>query len=230
MSMHQPTSGDLFAGAEPEPPVEVLGPGSRILRGFALSDAAALLHSVEDIARQAPFRQLTTPGGRRMSVSTTSCGRVGWYSDRRGYRYTPTDPETGRPWPAMPEAFTALAREAAAEAGFPGYRPDACLVNRYVPGTKMSLHQDRDEEDRVAPIVSVSLGIPAVFQFGGFARGDRPARLPLQHGDVVVWGGPDRMRYHGVLTVRDNAHPLTGAARVNLTFRVVFKGIHRGGG
>jgi alkylated DNA repair protein (DNA oxidative demethylase) len=223
MAAPSTTTGDLFAGLPAAPATEVLGPGSRVLRGFATEAAGTLIEAVAGIARSAPFRHLVTPGGHRMSVATTSCGRVGWYSDRRGYRYTPLDPETDRPWPAMPEPFIALARAAAAEAGFAGYRPDACLINRYEPGAKMSLHQDRDEEDRLAPIVSVSLGIPALFQFGGFARGDRPVKVPLQHGDVVVWGGPDRMRYHGVLTVRANAHPLTGAARINLTFRAVFR-------
>jgi alkylated DNA repair protein (DNA oxidative demethylase) len=156
-----------------------------------------------------------------MQVTMTNCGRFGWCSDRRGYRYDRIDPQSGRPWPAFPDAFLRLARAAAAAAGFDGYLPDACLVNRYAPGTRLSLHQDGDEDDRVAPIVSVSLGLPATFQFGGFARGDKAVRVPLAHGDVAVWGGADRKRFHGVLPVPDGVHPLLGARRINLTFRKV---------
>jgi alkylated DNA repair protein (DNA oxidative demethylase) len=118
----------------------------------------------------------------------------------------------GTPWPALSPAFLKLAADAAREAGFDGYVPDACLINRYAPGTRLSLHQDRDEDDRVAPIVSVSLGLPATFLFGGFARADKTVRVPLQHGDVVVWGGVDRMRFHGVLPVKPGRHEVRGRA------------------
>ncbi|MGJ7613450.1 MULTISPECIES: DNA oxidative demethylase AlkB [unclassified Variovorax] len=198
---------------------EALGPGAFVLPGFALPFVGTLLPAIEALTGRAPFRHLVTPGGFTMSVALTNCGALGWTSDRRGYRYSPTDPDTGRPWPPMPEPFARLAREAAAAAGFDGFAPDACLVNRYVPGARLSLHQDKDERDHGAPIVSVSLGMPAAFLFGGLARGDRPARVPLAHGDVVVWGGEDRLRYHGVLPLKDDAHPLLGAVRINLTFR-----------
>ena len=199
---------------------EALAPGAWVLRGFALDRADELLAEIERIAACSPFRHLVTPGGKTMSVAMTNCGAVGWYSDRRGYRYTATDPGTGKPWPAMPVLFVQLAREAAREAGFDDYAPDVCLINRYEPGTRLTLHQDQDERDRRAPIVSVSLGLPATFLFGGLARAEPQRRIPLAHGDVVVWGGPARMRYHGVLPIRDGEHPLTGALRFNLTFRV----------
>ena len=192
-----------------------------MLHGFALPFIDALLADVERIAAAAPFRHLVTPGGHTMQVAMTNCGTFGWCSDRRGYRYDRHDPQTGDPWPPMPAAFLRLAAESAREAGFDGYVPDACLVNRYAPGTRLSLHQDRDEDDRVAPIVSVSLGLPATFLFGGFARGDKTVRVPLAHGDVVVWGGADRMRFHGVLPVKPGLHERLGDRRLNLTFRKV---------
>lgn len=154
-----------------------------------------------------------------MSVALSNCGRLGWTTDHDGYRYTPADPLSGRPWPDMPPAFAALGREAAAAAGFAGFEPDACLLNRYEPGARMSLHQDRNERDFSAPIVSVSLGMPAVFLFGGLARSDPAARVPLFHGDVVVWGGADRLRFHGVLPLKDRPHPRLGSLRLNLTLR-----------
>ena len=211
---------DLFA-AQVQGRSTALGPQARVLHGFALPLADALREGIEAVAEVAPFRHLVTPGGHVMQVAMTNCGHFGWCSDRRGYRYDPVDPQTGQPWPAFPPAFVALAGEAAEAAGFPGYRPDACLVNRYAPGTRLSLHQDRDEDDRIAPIVSVSMGLPATFLFGGFARGDRTVRVPLMHGDVVVWGGVDRMRFHGVLPVPPGLHPATGGCRLNLTFRKV---------
>jgi alkylated DNA repair protein (DNA oxidative demethylase) len=198
---------------------EPIGPGAFVLPGFALPFADALLPAIRALTERAPFRHMVTPGGFTMSVALTNCGALGWTSDRRGYRYSPTDPDTGQPWPAMPEPFARLAREAAAAAGFDGFEPDACLVNRYEPGARLSLHQDKDERDYGAPIVSVSLGMPAVFLFGGHARGDKTARIPLQHGDVVVWGGEDRLRYHGVLPLKDQPHPAFGSHRINLTFR-----------
>ena len=190
-----------------------------LLPGFALPDELAVLAALEAVAAKAPFRNMVTPGGFRMSVAMTNCGRWGWTSDRTGYRYTATDPETGREWPRMPSAFLQLATGAASAAGFDGFLPDACLVNRYLPGARLSLHQDRDEQDYDAPIVSVSLGLPAVFLFGGHKRTDRPRRLLLTHGDVVVWGGPDRLRYHGVAPLKHGRHAMLGAQRINLTFR-----------
>ncbi len=205
--------------AQPPKPPEVLEPGATVLRGFALAQAGELLQAVKQIEAQAPFRHLITPGGLRMSVAMTNAGRLGWVSDRTGYRYDPTDPETGQPWPAMPAAFRSLAQEAAKAAGFPGFAPDACLVNRYAPGARLSLHQDRDEGNYAHPIVSVSLGIPAMFLWGGAQRADKARRIPLLHGDVVVWGGPARLRFHGVLPLPEAHHPMTGTHRINLTFR-----------
>ena len=204
---------------QPAQPPDVLEPGATVLRGFALEKAADLLQAVQQITVQAPFRHLITPGGLRMSVAMTNCGQLGWVSDRQGYRYDPTDPDSGQPWPAMPALFATLALDAAAAAGFSGFAPDACLINRYAPGTRLSLHQDRDEGNYAHPIVSVSLGIPAVFLWGGAQRADKARRIALMHGDVVVWGGPARLRFHGVLPLPEGTHLLTGAHRINLTFR-----------
>jgi alkylated DNA repair protein (DNA oxidative demethylase) len=209
---------DLFdadAGTGDEP----LAPGAVVLRGFALADEGALLAALDDVVARAPLRHMVTPGGFRMSVAMTNCGEYGWVSDRTGYRYDPIDPATGAAWPAMPDAFRSLATRAAARAGFAGFVPDACLVNRYEPGARLTLHQDRNERDFRAPIVSVSLGIPAMFLFGGARRADRQKRVALEHGDVVVWGGPARLRYHGIAPLKDNHHPLLGQQRFNLTFR-----------
>ncbi|MEO5628442.1 MAG: DNA oxidative demethylase AlkB [Thermomonas sp.] len=211
---------DLFA-AQVVGTRTALGPQAGVLHGFALSAADALLDAIAGFEATAPFRHLITPGGHTMQVAMTNCGPYGWCSDRRGYRYDPRDPDSGQPWPPMPDAFLHIAAKAAAELGFDGYIPDACLINRYAPGTRLSLHQDRDEDDRIAPIVSVSLGLPATFLFGGFARGDKTVRVPLAHGDVVVWGGADRMRFHGVLPVKDGVHKRVGTQRINLTFRKV---------
>lgn len=212
-------SPDLFDAGMPEVRNEALAPGAWLLHGFALDRMPALLVALRQVTTAAPFRHMQTPGGLRMSVAMSNCGALGWVSDRRGYRYEANDPLDGRPWPAMPETFMELAMAAADVAGFTGFVPDACLVNRYVPGARLSLHQDRDELDFAAPIVSVSLGLPAIFLFGGDARRDRQRRVPLQHGDVVVWGGPSRMRHHGVLVLKEGDHPLLGAQRINLTFR-----------
>jgi alkylated DNA repair protein (DNA oxidative demethylase) len=201
---------------------ERLEEGAVLLRGFAADEAAALVEEVARVVHAAPFRHLVTPGGYTMSVAMTNCGRVGWVSDRTGYRYDPLDPDTGAAWPPIPGAFLDLAVRAAAEAGFDHYDPDACLINRYVPGAKLSLHQDRDERDAWAPIVSVSLGLPAVFLWGGKRRSDPVRRMQVENGDVAVWGGPARFVYHGVAPLKDGQHPLTGGARINLTFRKVF--------
>lgn len=212
---------DLFADQSSRRFNEPLEPGAVLLRGF-LDDEAALLEEVDRIAAASPFRYLITPGGYQMSVGMTNCGPVGWVSDKSGYRYDPIDPASGRPWPAMPQRFLDLARRAAEEAGFAEYAPDACLINRYVPGAKLGLHVDRDEDDPVAPIVSVSMGLPATFLWGGKRRADPVRRLRLESGDVAVWGGPARFVYHGVSPLKDGRHPLTGASRINLTFRKVF--------
>jgi alkylated DNA repair protein (DNA oxidative demethylase) len=206
---------DLFA----LDPRQALCDGAVLLRGRALATDTALLDAIEIIAAQSPFRRMVTPGGFQMSVAMTNCGRVGWVTDRTGYRYDARDPDSGGAWPAMPDLFRTLAREAADEAGFAGFAPDACLINRYEPGTRLSLHQDKDEQDYSHPVVSVSLGLPATFQLGGLKRGDRPIKVPLRHGDVVVWGGPARLAYHGVLALKDGDHPLVGRRRFNLTFR-----------
>jgi len=211
---------DLFATAsEMAPGPHPLAPGAALLRSFAAPDESALLAAVNDLIARAPLRHMITPGGFRMSVGMTNCGALGWVTDLRGYRYDAADPETGRPWPPMPDVFRRLATRAAADAGFDGFVPDACLMNRYEPGARLSLHQDKNERDYGRPIVSVSLGLPAVFLFGGLKRADKPARVPLEHGDVVVWGGPARLRYHGVLALKAGHHALIGAHRINLTFR-----------
>jgi DNA oxidative demethylase len=201
---------------------EILGDGAVLLRGFAAAQAAALVDAIRQIEAQAPFRHLVTPGGYRMSVAMTNCGRTGWVSDQTGYRYAAIDPDSGKPWPPMPPVFQQLAAAAALADSFPGYVPDACLINRYLPGSKLSLHRDKDEHDPVAPIVSVSLGLAAVFLWGGTQRADRPRRIRLESGDVVVWGGPTRFVYHGVAPLAEGEHPLTGACRFNLTFRKVW--------
>jgi DNA oxidative demethylase len=201
------------------PAFERLGPGAVVLHGFAIADQQALLADLATVIATAPFRHMITPGGFRMSVAMTNCGLLGWVSDATGYRYAGRDPENGRAWPPLPGSFHTLATASAAQAGFAGFVPDACLVNRYEPGARLTLHQDKNERDFAAPIVSVSLGLPAVFLFGGATRGQRPTRVPLVHGDVVVWGGPDRLRYHGVLALKDGHHPRLGSHRLNLTFR-----------
>jgi alkylated DNA repair protein (DNA oxidative demethylase) len=196
-----------------------LGPGAVLLRGFALPAAAALVAEVRRAAAAAPFRQMMTPGGFRMSVAMTNCGAAGWTTDRKGYRYSAVDPKSGDPWPTLPSAILELAVQAADAAGFAGFAPDACLINRYVRGSRMSLHQDRNERNLDAPIVSVSLGLPATFLFGGPQRSDRPQRVRVCHGDVVVWGGPARLFFHGVAPLADGSHAVLGRERINLTLR-----------
>jgi len=196
-----------------------LSPGAVVLRGFASTDEAVLLAALNGVIALAPFRHMITPGGYRMSVAMTNCGSFGWVTDRTGYRYDAIDPESGHPWPQMPDSFLNLAKSAAVQAGFQEFVPDACLINRYEPGVRLSLHQDKNERDFGKPIVSVSLGISAVFLFGGSKRADKPRRIPVTHGDVMVWGGPARLHYHGVMPLKEGYHPFVGRYRLNLTFR-----------
>jgi alkylated DNA repair protein (DNA oxidative demethylase) len=215
-----PLTADLFERvADLRPSREAMSDGAVLLRGFARPLDVELIADIGAIVAQAPFRHMVTPGGHAMSVAMTNCGAAGWITDRSGYRYDAIDPEAAKPWPAMPPSFCQLAGQAAAQAGFHGFAPDACLINRYAPGAKMSLHQDRDEADFGAPIVSVSLGLPAFFLFGGLQRSDRPRRYRLEHGDIVVWGGPARLFFHGVAPLADGEHALLGRQRINLTFR-----------
>jgi len=215
------TVDDVVTKEESESEVQrlALGPRAKLLRGFARARSARLVALIGDVSSVSPFRQMTTPGGWTMSVAMTNCGQAGWITDRTGYRYDAIDPQSARPWPAMPPLFAKLAAEAAEVAGFDGFRPDACLINRYTPEARLSLHQDRDERDFSQPIVSVSLGLPGIFLWGGKKRTDRPKRVPMQNGDVIVWGGPDRLNFHGIHSVVEGEHPLTGGYRFNLTFR-----------
>jgi alkylated DNA repair protein (DNA oxidative demethylase) len=212
---------DLFGDLprRTEKSVERLAAGAVVLRAFAQDEEAALMHSLRTVVSAAPFRHLITPGGYRMSVAMTNCGEVGWVSDLTGYRYDPIDPTTQQHWPAMPEAFRSLCARATQAAGFAPFEPDCCLINRYEAGARLSLHQDRDEHGYDSPIVSVSLGLPATFLFGGLKRSDRPQRLPLESGDVAVWGGPARLAFHGIAPLAEGEHPLTGPYRFNITFR-----------
>lgn len=210
---------DLLSELPTQRTKEPIGDGACVLRGFALATAGDLLRAVDEVGAVAPFRRMTTPGGYAMSVAMTNCGALGWVTDRSGYRYQGTDPVSGRAWPAMPASFRRIATEAAVAAGYMDFAADACLINRYEPGARLSLHQDRNEQDMTAPIVSLSLGLPATFLFGGLRRNDRPRRIRLEHGDVVVWGGPTRLAFHGVETLDDGEHPMTGRCRINLTFR-----------
>ena len=211
--MSQPHS-DLFAPSRID-----LAAGAVLLPGFCLDGITDILGALEAVIREAPFRHFVTPGGQTMSVAMTNCGPLGWVSDRKGYRYTDIDPDTGKAWPALPPVFLDLARRAASEAGYSGFEPDACLINRYAPGSRLTLHQDKNEHDFEAPIVSVSLGLPAKFLFGGLNRTDKPRRVMLHHGDIAVWGGVSRLAFHGVDTLKDGVHPATGNCRINLTFR-----------
>jgi alkylated DNA repair protein (DNA oxidative demethylase) len=215
-------TADLFACfPEARASQEEMAEGAVLLRGFVGASEAELIAGLRKIAAQAPFRRMVTPGGHQMSVAMTNCGNAGWVTDSRGYRYSADDPQTGQPWPALPPLLRELADRAAERAGFASFTPDVCLINRYVPGARMSLHQDKDELDFTAPIVSVSLGLPAIFLFGGLKRSDKPKRFRLEHGDVAVWGGPSRLFFHGVAPLADGEHPLMGRQRLNLTFRKV---------
>jgi DNA oxidative demethylase len=213
-------TADLFESvASPRPPREAMAEGAVLLRGFAKPFEAGLIADLRAIVAQAPFRHMVTPGGHAMSVAMTNCGSAGWVTDRSGYRYDANDPLAGKPWPEMPPSFRDLAGQAAAQAGFTKFSSDVCLINRYQPGARMSLHQDKDEHDFGAPIVSVSLGLPAIFLFGGLQRSDKPQRYRLEHGDIAVWGGPARLVFHGVAPLADGEHAVMGKQRINLTFR-----------
>lgn len=216
--MHQTTLFDL-SDTPAADKYERIGADACILRGFALPYANALLAAIAHIKAQTPFRHMTTPGGFTMSIALINCGELGWVSDQHGYRYSKTNPVNGQPWPPMPARFSQLAHAAAATAGFANFKPDACLINRYLPGSRLSLHQDKNERDFSAPIVSVSLGMAAIFLFGGHERTDKTAKVPLYHGDIAVWGGKDRLRYHGVQPIKGDPHPLLGNQRINFTFR-----------
>jgi alkylated DNA repair protein (DNA oxidative demethylase) len=207
---------ELFAAAGPAARLS-LGEGITLLRAFA--DTRKLMPLIEEVAAQAPFRHLVTPGGQTMSVAMTNCGPVGWVSDRSGYRYSSRDPLTDRDWPALPPEFERLALDAAREGGFPDFVPDACLINRYEPGARLTAHRDADEQNFAQPIVSVSIGLPASFAFYGLARGGKGRTVPLSDGDVLVWGGPSRLVYHAVRPLKPGHHPVTGGLRYNLTFR-----------
>ncbi|MDI9280121.1 DNA oxidative demethylase AlkB [Pantoea sp. EABMAA-21] len=193
--------------------------GAVILKGFLLKHEQELLRNLERITDLSAFRHMVTPGGYRMSVAMTNCGPRGWVTDERGYRYSETDPETGHAWPEMPALYSQLARQAAAVAGYHDFCSDACLINRYIPGARLSLHQDKDEKNFTHPIVSFSLGLPATFDFGGRTRSAPVTPYLLEHGDVVVWGGPSRMFYHGIRTLKKGHHERMGSQRINLTFR-----------
>jgi len=213
-------STDLFDGLpDLRPAREAIAEGAVLLRGFAKPVEDELITALREIVAQAPFRHMLTPGGHQMSVAMTNCGDAGWVTDRSGYRYDSADPQSGKPWPPMPPSFLALAKQAALEAGFDDFATDACLINRYQPGARMSLHQDRDEGDFGAPIVSVSLGLPATFLFGGLKRSDKTQRYRLEHGDIAVWGGSARLAFHGVAPLADGEHAVLGRQRINLTFR-----------
>lgn len=202
-----------------QPPQQEVLKDVYLLRSFALPNERQLLADLQTVTQAAPLRRMFTPGGLPMSVTTSSCGQWGWVSDKKGYRYSPVDPVNNQPWPQMPQSFKALAHEAAAISGFKNFEPDACLINCYQPKAKMGLHQDKDEQDFSQPIVSVSLGVPAVFQMGGLRRTDQVLKFTLYHGDVLVWGGEARLRFHGVLPIKNAHHPAFGDVRINLTFR-----------
>ena len=198
---------------------EEIVPGALVLRDFATLSAESLLLAVQSVADRSPFRRVVTPSGKSMSVEMTNCGSYGWTSDHRGYRYEKTDPKTGIEWPTLPAEFEIIAKSAAQRAGYLGFEPDVCLINRYETGSSMGLHQDRDERDFTQPIVSVSLGLSIRFRMGGDSRRGKTRATTLCHGDVVVFGGPARLAFHGVGKLSNGFHPLTGTSRINLTFR-----------
>ena len=200
--------------------IETITDDAVVLRQYLVNRSDELAEAIKTIEAKAPFRHMKTAGGFTMSAAITGCGDYGWISDRQGYRYSKVDPVTAQPWPEMPEVLKTIGKECARKAGYSDYNPDACLINRYSPGAKMSLHQDKDERDFTAPIVSISLGVPATFLFGGQQRADKTIKVPVMHGDVVVWGGTSRLFFHGVSTIKSAYHPFWGESRINITFRV----------
>ena len=210
---------DLFAADSRPGHVETPVADVSVLRAFVADRDAELQHAIAQVTDAAPWRFMRTPGGQAMSVAMTSCGHLGWTSAAAGYHYSPHNPQSGHPWPAMPAPLHELAVRAAAQAGYPAFAPDSCLINRYAPGARMGLHQDRNERDFSYPIVSVSLGLPALFIFGGAQRTGPTTRISLMHGDVVVWGGSARLNFHGVRPLRAGWHAFAGSTRINLTFR-----------
>lgn len=202
---------DLFSSS-----VSIL-PGMQLHQQFV--DTRSLQPALEAVLAQAPLRRMQTARGHEMSVQSTNCGELGWWSDRQGYRYTTHDPLSGKPWPEMPAVFRQLAQRAARESGHDSFKPDACLINRYEPGTQMGAHRDNDERDFSAPIVSVSMGIEARFFVIGPERRGRSKAVDLRDGDVLVFGGPARRFFHGVRKLKPGEHPVFGSVRWNLTFR-----------
>lgn len=196
--------------------------GAYWLRGHALPAADLLWAELRKHFATYPPQQMFTPMGYKMSVRSTSMGDAAWVGTKKGYGYASIDTAINQALPPLPSTFLSLANHAATEAGYNDFTPDSCLINCYDIGSKMGLHQDKDERDFNQPIVSVSLGIPATFLFGGAKRSDKPTQIPLTHGDVVVWGGASRLFYHGVQTIKPNKHPLLGELRCNLTFRKAF--------
>jgi DNA oxidative demethylase len=208
---------DLFENIQPNK-LEV-DKDAYYLSGYALTNEKALIIDLHEVLSQASLRQMMTKMGFYTSAAMTNCGQLGWVSDRKGYRYEALNPLTGKSWPAMPVSFFQLAQNAALEAGFSDFKPDACLINQYKVGASMGLHQDKNELDFTQPILSVSLGIPAIFKFGGLSRSDKPIKIRLTHGDIVVWGGDARLNYHGIIPLQPNNHAVLGPYRYNLTFR-----------
>ena len=219
---------DLF-GSPVEQQVHI-AEGAMLLRQFvqqnknALLDETTVLADLNCILENSPLRKMTTASGFTMSVAMTNCGKLGWVSGSNGYMYSSIDPETAQPWPAMPPALLEAATRIARQAGYPGFLPDACLINRYLAGAQMGLHQDRDEKDFSQPIVSLSIGLSARFIIGGLdsaaGRNAHTQSVVLKHGDAIVFGAAARLMFHGVLSLKPGHHPLVGNSRINLTFRV----------
>jgi len=213
------SSLDLFANDSAEPLHTAIGEQALLFHQFLSQTDEALLSDVRAVLKQSPLRHLHTPSGHKMSVKSSNCGHYGWLTDEHGYRYQSIDPVTKKPWPQMPDSISIQAIEVARLAGFENFKPDSCLINVYMPGAKMGLHQDKDEADFTKPIVSFSFGLSMNFLWGGFKRSDKYQKVILQHADALVWGGKDRLRYHGVQQLKEGVHPITGRCRVNLTIR-----------
>jgi len=208
---------NLFSQLVAEPTHEEIFPGAVLMRSLALPQDNEFFTAAEAIIAARPLHHTTTPSGLPMGVMVTDCG------DSRAFanRWDTANPERMRLWPPMPPLLRDFAIRCAVRSGFPQFRPDACHINRYQAGTKLGLHQDRHECDWTQPIVSLSFGLECIFLLGGLQRTDKPRRILLEHGDVIVWGGPSRMRFHGVQPLKPGHHPLTGPYRYNLTFRKI---------